>query len=67
SQLYHQHQSEKKSESNTFQTSSTPTKSDRPKSRHQDKVKIITTPWTKGTRTSSPKQVVRRYQLSRRK
>lgn len=29
-----------------FQTSSTPTKSNRPKSRRRDKVKIITTPWT---------------------
>ncbi|KAI9373353.1 hypothetical protein BJX61DRAFT_502990 [Aspergillus egyptiacus] len=39
-----------------FQTSSTPTKSDRPKSRRQDKVKIITTPWTGAIRV----QTVRR-------
>ena len=31
----------------TFQTSSTPTKSDRPKSRHHNQAKIITTPWTR--------------------
>lgn len=44
---------QKTREGKAFQTSSTPTKSGRPKSRRPNKVKIITTPWIQSNDTKT--------------